>query len=87
MVKNPQANSRDEEFWVGKIPWRRAWQPTPVLLPGKFHRQRSLVGYNPWGREESDTTGYAQYTILSHQNYLKMNYKGEHKSFIDCHFY
>ena len=58
MVKNPHTNSRDEEFWAGKIPWRRAWQPSPVLLPGKFHRQRSLVGYNPWGREQLDTTGY-----------------------------
>ena len=36
--------------------WRRQWQPTPVLLPGKSHGQRSLVGFNPWGREESDTT-------------------------------
>ena len=42
--------------WVGKIPWRRKWQPTPVLLPGKSHGQRSLVGYSPWGHEESDTT-------------------------------
>ena len=41
---------------VGKIPWRRKWQPTPVLLPGKSHGQRSLVGYSPWGRQESDTT-------------------------------
>ena len=39
-----------------KIPWRRQWQPTPVLLPGKSHGQRSLVGYSPWGRKESDTT-------------------------------
>ena len=36
--------------------WRRKWQPTPVLLPGKSHGQRSLVYCNPWGREESDTT-------------------------------
>ena len=35
--------------WVGKIPWRRKWQSTPVLLPGKSHGQRSLVGYSPWG--------------------------------------
>ena len=35
---------------------RRRWHPTPVLLPGKSHGQRSLVGYSPWGREESDTT-------------------------------
>ena len=34
--------------WVGKIPWRRKWQPTPIFLPGKSHGQRSLVGYSPW---------------------------------------
>ena len=34
---------------VRKIPWRRKWQLTPVLLPGKFHGWRSLVGYSPWG--------------------------------------
>ena len=37
--------------------WRRKWQPTPVFLPGKFHGQRSLAGYRPWGHKESDTTG------------------------------
>ena len=41
---------------MGKIPWRRKRQPTPVLLPGKSHGQRSLVGYSPWGCKESDTT-------------------------------
>ena len=35
---------------------RRQWQPTPVLLPGKSHGRRGLVGYSPWGREESDMT-------------------------------
>ena len=35
---------------------RRQWHPTPVLLPGKSHGRRSLVGCSPWGREESDTT-------------------------------
>ena len=35
--------------WVGKTPWRRAWQPTPVFLPGESHKQRNLVGYSPWG--------------------------------------
>jgi len=35
--------------WVRKIPWRREWPPTPVFLPGKFHGQRSLESYNPWG--------------------------------------
>ena len=42
--------------WVGKIPWRRKWQHTPVLLPGESHGQRSLVGYSPQGRKESDMT-------------------------------
>ena len=41
---------------VGKIPWRRAWQTTPVFLPGESHEQRSMVGYSSWGCKESDTT-------------------------------
>ena len=43
-------------LWVGKIPWRRKWQPTPVSLPGKSHGQRILAGYSPQGHKESDTT-------------------------------
>ena len=39
---------------VRKIPCRRQWQPTPVFLPGEFHGQRSLAGYNPWRHKESD---------------------------------
>ena len=35
--------------WVGKIPWRRKWEPIPVFLLGKSHGQRSLAGYSPWG--------------------------------------
>ena len=42
--------------WVGQIPWRGKWQPVPVFLPRKFHGQRSLEGYSPWGHKESDTT-------------------------------
>ena len=42
--------------WIGKIPWRRAWLPTPVFLPGESHGQRSLVGYSPQGLTELDTT-------------------------------
>ena len=53
MVNNPHAMW---ENWVGKIPWKRAWQPTPVFLPGESHRQRSLTAYSPWGCKESDTT-------------------------------
>ena len=42
--------------WVRKNPWRMAWQPSPVFLPGESHGQRSLVGYSPWGLKESDMT-------------------------------
>ena len=61
MVKNLLANpgdSRDSNFypWVRKIPWSRKWQPVPAFLPGKFHGQRSLEGYNPWGLRELDPT-------------------------------
>ena len=41
--------------------WRRQWQPTPVLLPGKSHGRRSLMGYSPWGHEESDTTDWLHF--------------------------
>ena len=37
--------------WVRKIPWGRKWQSTPVFLPEKSHRQRSLAGYSPWGHK------------------------------------
>ena len=58
VVKNPPANAGDSGFdpWVETIPWRRAWQPTPVFMPGKSLGQRSLTGYSPWGHKESDTT-------------------------------
>ena len=45
--------------------WRRQWHPTPVLLPGKPHGQRSLVGCSPGGREESDTTERLHFHLLS----------------------
>ena len=45
------------QVWsLGRIPWRRRWHPTPVFLPGKFHGQRSLAGYSPWGHKEWGTT-------------------------------
>ena len=47
--------------WIGEISWRRKWQPTPVLLSGKSHEQRNLVGYSPWGRKESDTTEWLHF--------------------------
>ena len=48
--------------WVGKIPWRRKWQPTPVFLTGKSHGQRRLAGYYcSCGRKESDTTEWLHF--------------------------
>ena len=44
------------DSWVGKIPQRRKWQPAPIFLPGKFHGQKSLAGYCPWGHKEWDTS-------------------------------
>ena len=49
--------------WVGKIPWSKKWQPTPVLLPGKSHGRRSLEACSPWGRWGSDTTEWLQFHI------------------------
>ena len=55
MVKNlPARQETQVQFLVGKIPWRREWQPTPVSLPAEFHVQRSPAGYSPWGHKESD---------------------------------
>ena len=59
--KEPTCQSRRHKRlrfdpWVRKIPWRRAWQPTPVLLPGESQGQWSLVGYGPLGYKQLDTT-------------------------------
>ena len=48
--------SRGFSGWVEEMSWRRKWQPTPVFVPGESHGQRSLVGYSPLGRKESDMT-------------------------------
>ena len=54
-----QCRRREFDLWVGKIPWRRKWLLTPVFLPGKSHRQRSLEGSSTWGHKESDPTEHA----------------------------
>ena len=59
--KEPTCQSRRRKWRefdssVGKIPWRKVWQPTPVFLPGESHGQRSLEGYSPQGHRESITT-------------------------------
>ena len=56
-VKNlPAMQETRFDPWVGQIPSKREWVSTPVLLPGEFHGQPSLVGYSPWGGKELDTT-------------------------------
>ena len=58
VVKNLPANAGDKGSipGSGRSPERRIWQPTPIFLPGKFHGQRSLAGYSPWGHKELDMT-------------------------------
>ena len=51
-------------LWVGTIPWRRKWQPTPVFLPRKSYGHRNLVGYSPSGHKESDMTERLHFTSL-----------------------
>ena len=56
--------------WVGKIPWSSKWQPTPVILPGEFHGERSLVDYSPWGCKELDTTEHTHtFPLTSRRNF------------------
>ena len=50
MVKNPPDNTGNVRDVGSMMPWSNKWHPTPVFLFGKFHGQRSLVGYSPWGR-------------------------------------
>ena len=50
--------------WVGKIPWRTAWQPTLIFLPGESHRQGSLLGYNPQGGKELDMTEATEHACM-----------------------
>ena len=68
----PPKKKKDQEEWKGSYMfmelqlspfpnWRRQWHPTPVLLPGKSHGRRSLVGCRPWGLEESDTTEWLHF--------------------------
>ena len=67
MVKNPftyqckRLGRLTFDPWVGKIPWRWEWQPTPAFLPWKSHGQRSREGYDPRGHKESDVTEHTAY--------------------------
>ena len=72
--------------WVGKTPWRRKWQPTPVSLPGESNGQRSLAGRSPWGRKETQLhnglpTG--THTHTQRQSALALNVQ-ESLAFLSC---
>ena len=62
------------DSWIGKIPWRRKWELTPLFLSGKSHRQRSVVGYNPWGHKR-----------VGHDLVTKPPWREDHLS--DCRFF
>ena len=66
----PAVQGRGFDPWVWKIPLRRAWQPTSVLLPGKSHRQRSLMGWSPWGGKESDMTEWLDNNSICFKVYI-----------------
>ena len=70
---------------VRKILPRRKWQPSPVFLPGKFHEQRSLAGYNPWGHKESDMTEHT-HTYLVLNTYAVTNISLLKKYIFGCIF-
>ena len=74
--KESACQTRDFNPWVGKIPWNKEWQPTSVFLPGKSSGQRSLAGYSPCDRKESDMpeqlTDFIYFHLQSNEKvYLK----------------
>ena len=64
--KEPACQCRRQGFspWVGKIPWRRKWQPTPGFLPGEPHGQMSLAGYSPWSHRVGHNLATKQETVV-----------------------
>ena len=70
-VKNQPAMQETQEsgfeLWIRKIPWRRAWQPTPIFLPGKSHGERGLAGYGPWVCKELDMTEATERPCMKRQ--------------------
>ena len=76
VVKNLLAN----DLWVRKMPWRRAWKPIPVFLPGKIHGQRSLAGYSPQGQKESDTTEANKHAYTKPRNPSVSSVRGKSKT-------
>ena len=72
VVKNlPGMQETRVNLWVEKVPWRREWQPTPVLLPRKSLGQRSLVGYSLWDQKEWDMAEWLTLWLLTAQRQAK----------------
>ena len=65
-VKNLPTRQGTQVPWVRKIPWRRKWQSTPIFLPAKSQRERSLAGYSPWGHK---IFGHNLSTKQQHRNH------------------
>ena len=66
--------------WVGKIPWREAWQPTSVFLPGESHGLRSLVNYSPQGHTDLDTTEVIEHIKILRGIFQRLGWEGIHTS-------
>ena len=79
MVKNLRLRF---DSWVGEIPWRRAWLPTPIFLPGQSHGQRNLAGYSSWGCKELDTAEWLTHMRTSICLAFTM-----HRNFVNSSFY
>ena len=77
--------------WVGKIPWRRTLQPTPVLLPGKSHGERSLVGYSLWVAKSQKWLSDFTFTFFSSTNIWKRQFcsaeGSQHSSWSNSHIH
>ena len=71
--------------WVGKIPWRREWLPTPVFLPGDFHGQRSLAGCSPWGGKELDVTERLTVSLCTRPLQLRAQAEEELSHWVPSH--
>ena len=70
-------------LWVGKIPWKRKWQPIPVFWPGKSHGQRTLLGYSPWVGysswvAKSDTTEHAHTPLYPTSSSVSLAWTPDH---------
>ena len=79
-----QCRKPELDAQVGRIPWRRERQPTPVFLPGKFHEQRGLVGYSPCGCKESDMTDRLTLIFTVSEYLFFARYFVQVKKFICC---